>query len=479
MEFSPNDGMPYWFVGLILLSCLAFVWSESVLFLALPLIVLGGLFVIGDLRRIYLLLYLTVPLSYEVYFSFGLGTDFPTEQFMWILTGAGSLLFLVNWRLIPAKYVLHPISLLLIAMLAWIAITAVFSQNVLQSFKYLLAKSWYVIAMYFMALYFLKSMSEIKQVFKYLFAGFIFSVIIVFCRHLLDGLRYDAINYVLWPFYRNHVSYASMIAVCLPFFYWFANAQKKPFVKAFLNILFVFLLFALYFTYTRAAILSAAMCIPFYVIVRFKLVKPVFLAVIVLLAVGTGSMVKKYNYLNYAPNFATTIQHQHFDDVLSATYRLEDLSTMERFYRWVAGYNMIKERPLMGFGPANFYTFYKSYTVKAFTTYVSDNNDRSGIHNYYLMLLVEQGFLGLLIFMILIYFSLTIGQKLYHNLDDPFEKSLVLSALGSMFIALTISFMNDMLETDKVGAIFFLSLALLVRASLISNKNQHQNHKVQ
>ena len=472
LAFLRSDGIPLWFVGLILFSCVGFVVSESVLFLGLPLVVLGGMFVIGDLRKIYLLLYLTVPLSYEVYFSFGLGTDFPTEQFMWILTGAALILLIANWRSIPANYILHPITMLLICMLAWIALTSFFSQNVVQSFKYFLAKSWYVIAMFFMALYFLKSKTDIRQVFKYLFAGFIFSVIVVFVRHLLDGLTYDTINFVLWPFYRNHVSYASMIAVCLPFFYWFANHQKKPIHKFIMQGLFLFLLLALYFTYTRAAILASAMCVPFYFVVKFKLVRTVFLLAVVLLILGTASMVRKYNYLNYAPNFTSTIQHQNFDDVLSATYRLEDLSTMERFYRWVAGYHMIKDRPVLGFGPANFYTYYKSYTVKAFTTYVSDNQDQSGIHNYYLMLLVEQGVPGLLIFMVLIYLSLSIGQRLYHRMEDPFEKSLVLAALGSQFIALTISFMNDMLETDKVGAIFFLSLALLVRASLISKEKR-------
>jgi O-antigen ligase len=467
MNFSHLDGIPLWFVGLIVLSCSGFVLSQSMIFLGIPFVVLGAMLVLQDVRKVYLLLYLTVPLSYEVYFSFGLGTDFPTEQFMWILTGIGVLLFAANWRSIPAIYMIHPISMLLIVMLAWIALSAFFSQNVVHSVKYLLAKTWYIIAMYFMALYFLKSKTDIKQVFKYLFAGFIFSVVVVFARHLLDGLTYDTINFVLWPFYRNHVSYASMIAVCLPFFFWYANNQKQPIDRLIFRVLFFFLLCALYFTYTRAAILASVMCIPFYFIIKFKLFKPVFVSVILLLGVGAASMVKKYNYLNYAPNYTTTIQHQNFDDVLSATYRLEDLSTMERFYRWVAGYHMIMDRPMLGFGPANFYNYYKSYTVKAFTTYVSDNEDQSGIHNYYLMLLVEQGVPGLLVFLVLVYVSMCMGQRLYHRLQDPFEKSLVLAALGSLFIALTISFMNDMLETDKVGALFFLSLAILVRATIL------------
>ena len=47
------------------------------------------------------------------------------------------------------------------------------------------------------------------------------------------------------------------------------------------------------------------------------------------------------------------------------------------------------------------------------------------------------------------------------------------NAIGGLSVGEPKHMMNDMLETDKVGAFFFLSLALLVRAS-----NRHRSNKL-
>jgi O-antigen ligase len=98
--------------------------------------------------------------------------------------------------------------------------------------------------------------------------------------------------------------------------------------------------------------------------------------------------------MDFAPNFERTITHTEFDNLIEATYKLEDISSMERVYRWMAGIEMIKDRFWFGFGPGTFYSNYKAYSISRFQTYVSDNPDQSGIHNYFLMTWVEQGFIG-------------------------------------------------------------------------------------
>ncbi len=471
-KLLPQGIMPKLYVVLVAISCWAFIATQSILsFIPIVLFLLGSV-LLSDIRRIHLLLFLCIPLSTEVYLPMGLGTDLPTEQFMWLLTLIGGLIFIFNWNKIPAVYVYHPITILVLSMLGWVLITTVTSQNILQSFKYFLARSWYVIALFFMTLYFIKTARDVNRLFTYFFAGLLFSVFVILIRHGLESFTYDSINFVLWPFYRNHVNYACLLAISLPYFYWMATTRKFQNRRILLLSIFFVLLIALYFTYTRAAIIASVLCPIFYVIVRMKLVIHASLVAMVVAILLSVSMVRKYGYLAYAPNYETTIQHQNFDDVLSATYRLEDLSTMERFYRWIAGYRMMKERPLLGYGPANFYAFYRPFAVTSFTTYVSDNEDRSGIHNYYLMLLVEQGFPGLIIFIGLVLAAFAFGQKIYHRLKDKIEKRLILAALGSMTITLIISLMNDMLETDKVGTLFLFSLALLVRGTVLLNRQK-------
>ncbi len=452
------------FIVLLLSSCIGFVLTDEwvvllvpALFLAVPAILLFRL------KSALFLLFFIVPMSYEVYFSIGLGTDFPSEQLMWFLTGMGGLAFIKYWTRLNGDYVLNPITILLLAILAWIFFTAICSQSPIQSVKYFVAKIWYFVALFFAPLYLLKDGHDYKRLIKYLIAGTLLTVVVVFIRHLADGLSYDSINFNLWPFYRNHVSYACMIAVVLPFVIWHALQEKRKGKRTILLGVVFFLLISLYFSYTRAAILSVVLSIPFVFIVQWKIIKPAFFVTLLGVSFIFGKLIYDYNYLEFAPNYQTTIQHQDFEDVLSATYRLEDLSTMERFYRWIAGYNMIKERPILGYGPANFYDFYRPFTVKSFTTYVSDNKDQSGIHNYYLMLWVEQGVLGLILFLSLVYATFGIGQKLYHSNLSKADKQLVLAAMSSIFIILSVSFMNDMIETDKVGALFFLSLAIITK----------------
>ena len=171
------------------------------------------------------------------------------------------------------------------------------------------------------------------------------------------------------------------------------------------------------------------------------------------------------NYINYSPDFEKTITHKKFNDVVSATYKLEDISTVERFYRWVAGYYMLKEKPFAGFGPGSFYSLYQNYVDRHFTTYVSDNPEHSGMHNYYLMTAVDQGLIGLIIFLALIVGVLLYGETLYHSMARGPRREFLMAALVSFCCILFILTLNDMVETDKVGSFFFFSIAVVILMS--------------
>ena len=185
-------------------------------------------------------------------------------------------------------------------------------------------------------------------------------------------------------------------------------------------------------------------------------------------------MVQKNNYLEFAPDFEKTITHTSFDNLVEATYKGEDISTMERFYRWVAGMYMARAEPATGFGPGNFYNFYRSYTVTSFRTYVSDNPEKSGIHSYYLMTLVEQGFPGLLFFILLCFFVLIKGEVIYHQTKDPTRRKNIMTILMSMVAIYALLLINDMIETDKVGTFFFMNMALLVNMDLANKEEKKE-----
>jgi hypothetical protein len=66
-----------------------------------------------DFKIIFYLLLFFIPLSTEITFDNGFGTDLPTEPLIIGLMGIGILYFLIHFRKIGSAYLTHPLTLLL------------------------------------------------------------------------------------------------------------------------------------------------------------------------------------------------------------------------------------------------------------------------------------------------------------------------------------------------------------------------------
>jgi O-antigen ligase len=455
------------FAVVLLGSLLGAIAMESVVFAALPLVLLTIWVAIVDFKVLFFLMLACIPLSTEVELPGGFATDLFSEPLMWLLTLAGTVWLSRNYHTIDGRFARHPITLVLLLHLVWMLITVVFSQNFTVSFKFMLAKGWYVIVFYFLAGRFLQEERDIKKMVWWFYLPLVFTVISVIFRHYFKGFTFESVNSVLSPFYRNHVMYACIMAVFMPFI-WFAMYWYKRWSMAWwaLALGIVILLIGINFAYTRAAYGALVASIFIYFLVRWKAVKAGLVGASILMALFISFVTYRDNWLLFAPDFERTVTHTRFENLLEATTRLEDISVMERVYRWVAASQMLKERPLSGFGPGNFYGFYKDYTVNSFQTYVSDNPERSGMHNYFLMTAVEQGLIGAAIFIGLCFFAMAQGQRIYHRLKTPWRKKVLLSALLCFVLIVLLMLMNDFVETDKIGSLFFMSLALMVSMDL-------------
>jgi hypothetical protein len=77
-------------------------------------------------------------------------------------------------------------------------------------------------------------------------------------------------------------------------------------------------------------------------------------------------------------------------------------------------------------------------------------------------MLVEQGWPAMILYAILVAVVFAQAQKIYYRFKDRFYKKVTL-ALAMMFAAGFINnFFSELLETHKVGALFYISIALLV-----------------
>lgn len=451
------------FFSVILLASISlFTFYESLLFLLIPMAAIGTVIFLVDTKKIFYLFFFLLPFSVEIHTPGGLGTDLPSEPLMLLFTGIAILLFLSHARTAKSRTFTHPITTILLLHLAWTGYSALLSEAPIVSFKFLLAKLWYVIPFYFLFTFWFRSKKDYLIMIRLLIVSITISIIYVMMGHAQSSFSFDTINKAVGPIFRNHVNYGCLLSLFLPYIFLYKKWTGRSKI---LYVIIILFLIAIFLSYTRAAMLAAILAGISYYIIKFRLLHICILASILVGIVGLSTYMNNNKFLDLAPNYERTIAHHNFDNLIEATYKMEDISTMERLHRWVAASQMIKAHPITGFGPGCFYFFYKSYAINSFKTYVSGNPEKSGIHNYYLMIWVEQGIIGFLIFIALCIMTLLYGQSLYHRLPLGYKKELVMASTCSFIIILSILFINDMVETDKVGPFFFISMSTLVTCS--------------
>ena len=461
------------FAIIVLGSIFIGVATDFYFLVALPLIAIIGYIAVVDFKKLFFFLLLFIPFSIEMELPGGLATDFPSEGLVVGLMLVYLLYFLNNLKTLDAAFFKHPITLLILLHLTWIFITTIHSHNLLVSVKWMLAKFWYIVVFYLLAGLVLKNLKSYKAFFWCTMLPLLVVMIYVLLRHSVSGFSFKEINFVVGPFYRNHVMYGCIISLFVPFI-WYASKWYPKWSFNWWIVIgsFLIALAAVQFSYTRAAYIALILAVVANFIIRLRLMK-IAIGLAVVIALGfVIHLVTNNSYMDYAPEYKTTVSHTNFDNLVSATTEGKDISTMERVYRWVAGYQMSQAEPLTGFGPGNFYNYYKKYAVTSFKTYVSDNPEKSGIHNYYLMLVVEQGFIGAFLFLLLCFFVLLKGEQVYHNTKDTNKKNMVMAVLLSLIIIDCLLLINDMLETDKIGSYFFICMAVLVNIDVENQKTQ-------
>jgi O-antigen ligase len=449
------------------LGLAGFLLYQSIAFLAIPFVALAAIWGVRDFRLLYLLLWATLPFSIEMDLPGGFSTDFPIEPLMWLCCLMLIGYLFLRSREIDFRFIYHPLFILLLIHFSWIIITSITSQEPANSIKFTLAKSWYLICFVLIPLLLLKKREDYMQWAAFLFIPLVLSILVIMYRHSQLGFSFSTINDAVMPIYRNHVDYACALGLLLPFAVWIWRQTQSGTIKWMMIGSIAIMVIGIYLSYTRAAWLCIPLAIGGYYLIRFRLMRLVIPLAIAGMILLVSWMAYDNRYIDFSPDYEKAVTHQKIGDLLSATTKMEDISTVERFYRWVAGYYMIQERPWLGFGPSSFYEVYHSFVDRHFTTYVSDNPEHSGIHNYYLMTAVEQGLIGLFIFLLLIIAVLLIGEHLYHQMRAGPERHLLVTALVSFCCSLFIMTLNDTVETDKLGTFFFLCIAIVIQMHIL------------
>ncbi len=463
MDFLKSKSNIFFSVSIVFL--LAFVVlgivTDTVYIWSIPLLLVTLFFVIRDIRWLYYIFFLVLPFTIEYYLPSGTGIDLPGELLLLLLTGLTLIYYAANFSSLDLSVFKNPISKIIFIQLGWILFTSLFSSFPIVSFKIFAAKFWYIIPMYFLTAL-VMTKNALKIVLRNLIVVTAIMIVYAIVRHAATGFDFSTINRALQPFFRNHVTYASLLTITFPFLFLMAYWHRGRLSRIIVYFGIMLFLAGIFLSFTRAAYVAVFAMAGFYIIIKIKMLKPALIVAVIAVIIVFLFLLRQDNYLNYSPDFEKTITYDDFDDIVNATYKGTDLSTVERGYRWVAGYQMVKERPFIGFGPGTFYFNYKTYTLKSFETYVSDNPEKSGIHSYYIMTFVEQGIVGFLILILLVFYSLIYGENLYHRLEDKELKLILMAVMLSFLSIYLILLINDMIESIKVGTIFYFNLALLL-----------------
>jgi O-antigen ligase len=283
---------------------------------------------------------------------------------------------------------------------------------------------------------------------------------ITLVRHAFYGFSFAEVSGASYPYFRNHVNYGALLVCCMPMVWLLYKQDQNRWWFPALLLMAV----ALYFSYSRGAWLALPVGIMAAWLVRKGWLMQVVSVAMVLVCLGFAWLVRDNNYLQFRPDYASTIYHADLKDHMEATYSMKDLSTAERFYRWIAGWRMGEEHPLTGVGPNHFYPAYRSYTVQAFRTYVSDNPEHSTVHNYFLLLLSEQGFPALVIFLLLVWTLFYYAQRNYERYADAGQRRLLQAVVAILAMIMVLISLSDLIEADKIGPLFYTCIAVVIAA---------------
>lgn len=444
----------------------AFLWQQPLLFF-LPAAFLAAFLLLQHPAYILYLLAALIPWSAEVNVGETLATDVPDEPLM-LLASVAAMVLLVKNR--NKLHICHPLLVIVGLQFIWMLLTVAASSVPLFSVKYSLAKSWYLLSFLVLPVL-LNDFNILKRTAIVLTISTLVVTLVIVIRHAGFQFQFARINDAVSPFFRNHVVYSALLVFVVPLLWMMRHLTSRKNLRKLITILLCFAGAALFFSYARGAWLALVAGAVAYSLLRKQLLLKTFLYSIVIILIAVFWLQQDDHYLTYAHNYQTTIFHEDFEEHLAATYEGKDVSTAERFYRWIAGMRMVPDHWLTGTGPSTFYSNYKSYTVPLFRTWVSDNSEKSTVHNYFLLTLIEQGLIGFLLLLFLVGISFYYAEKIYHSNRDNFIKTSVAAIAAILVMQCVVNFLSDLVETDKAGSVFYLSLAALILLSRHSDKN--------
>ncbi|MBI4802521.1 MAG: O-antigen ligase family protein [Elusimicrobia bacterium] len=165
-----------------------------------------------------------------------------------------------------------------------------------------------------------------------------------------------------------------------------APEALTPRVKKFFYAAILFITSAIVLSQTRGAYLGTALVFAVLLAIRRPSKRVVMSLMAAVAALGLG-----LSMLNPALRYKLGSIFKGVNSAVSATAKAPDQSIDTRLTLWKIGVKMIKDRPLLGAGPANVKTLFPVYCEKPYP----ENTVWGSLHNLYIHQTAERGLVGL------------------------------------------------------------------------------------
>lgn len=453
-------------VSYILANAYVFLYhrGDFYLFNLIPAAVLVVLLAIFDIEKIMYLMVFTTPVAIslkELGMHNGFDLSLPSEPLM---IGVTLLYFLneISHGITDKRILKHPVTIIIFIQLAWMFITMLFSELPLISIKYITARIWFLTSCYFLCTQFFKyQASMVKHILFYAVALAIVAIVTT-VKHAAYGFDEKTADWIVSPFYNDHTAYGAALAMFIPLMAGLLLMKKisMKYKLLCLSLLSVFLI-SIIISYARAGWLSLVVSLGVLATlmlgIRFRTILwTIASAVLLFLAFQSEIlMVLGRNNTSSDGDFMANIE--------SMTNISTDVSNVERLNRWSCALRMFEEKPFLGFGPGTYQFLYAPYQKSSQKTVISTNfGNKGNAHSEYLGPLSEQGLIGALIVVALVFAVMFLGYRLVYSVKDKSLKMFTICVLMGISTYFVHGFLNNFLDTDKASVPFWGFLAILV-----------------
>lgn len=279
--------------------------------------------------------------------------------------------------------------------------------------------------------------------------GLLFLILITFC---LAQAIYGVLQFahILAPYgshhritgsFENPAGFAACLCTGIPFAFYFLQA-RRTFVRYYAVVAITVIAVSVALSFSRTGILNLAVMasIALFVRARVRHKAKIGIGLIVLLVV-----------------------------ISSVLYFVKKDSADGRLLIWRCSIEMIKDKPMLGHGPGGFTANYMNYQAEYFKQHPDSKYAMlaGNVHhpfNEYILLLINYGLVGFVLFLALLYWIWTVYRKRYK--DD-----LAVRVAGwSLCSILLFSFFSYPFSYPFVWVVGLMSLAVIIKGKLISNR---------